>query len=48
MLPIGTLRNITFLGLDIDRDVGGPPMETFWSGNNEKNMEFFEEIFLKT
>ena len=25
MLPIGTLRNITFLGLDIDQDVGGPP-----------------------
>ena len=25
MLPINTLKNITFLGLDIDQDVGGPP-----------------------
>ena len=24
MLPINTIKNITFLGLDIDQDVGGP------------------------
>ena len=34
MFPIDTLGNITFLGLDIDRDVGGPP--TFYKYKNQK------------
>ena len=37
MFPIDTLGNITFLGLDIDRDVGGPHMEEV---GGKRNLEF--------
>ena len=41
MLSLDTLRNITFLGLDIERDVGGPHKLKF-------KLKFLHILFCKT